>query len=388
MTSPSPAYFRHRELALVGDSPTGIRSASLLAGIDGLLRHCGLTPLRYRPVRQHEAALEARAVAGLEQALAAVGAEGIAHVADSGPAHLTPDALAAAVADPEVVELRTGGAGWALTLPLRAGAVMAVSRCPELSAARLPDLLGGLLEACQADWAVADAPPILAARLAGHALTPGAVEVAAPPLGAFNWRCADWLTDVDWRQATLPAGVHCARAASGASVVELDPATPAAITALIAALPGLGQTWSRPPLLRWLPDAGPALTVRPASPPLAARQRFLADQVSARFGVTPDNPSLHAALASHWAGSPATPIWEEAIAAFVGEAALCHGGRWHRVLDPAQVFPETLIVVVEGRGAFNPHAALRRWRHGGTTPFAALAAFLGPTPGPGSDTGK
>lgn len=376
MTATSPAYFRNRELALVGDSPTGIRSASLLAGIDGLLRHCGLTPRHYRPVRRHEAALEALAIAGLEQALAAVGAEGIAHVADSGPAHLTPDALADAVADPEVVGLRTGGAGWALTLPLRAGAVMAVSRCPELPAARLPDLLGGLLEACQADWAVADAPPILAARLADHRLSPGAVEVAAPPLGAFNWRCADWLTDVDWRQAMLPAGVHCARATSGASVIELEPATPAAVSALIAALPSLGQPWSRPPLLRWQPDTGPALAMRLASLPLAARQRFLADQVSSRFGVTPARPSLHAALASHWASSPATPIWEEAIAAFVGETALCHGGRWHHVLDPAQRFPETLIIVMEGRGSFNPHAALRRWRHGGSDPFQVLMSFL------------
>ncbi len=376
MTPNGPSFFEHHQLALVGESPTGIRSGLLLDGIDSLLRHCGLVPGRYRLLRRGEAACEAGMIEGLQETLKAVGVEGEVHPLDGGPTRLEPAALTAALADPEVVELRVGGAGWALSLPLRPGTLMAVSTRPDLPAERLPDLLSGLLEACQADWAVADTPAALATRLASQAQPTDRAEISPPPLGAFNWRCADWLAEVEWQQANLPAGVTCARAFSGASVIQVEPPTPTALAALGAALPNLERPWLRPPLLHWQADGREPQAIRPASPALAARQRFLAGQVSARFGLTPDQRSLHGALASHWAGITPTPIQDEAFSAFVGEAAVCRGGQWHRILDATIGFPFTLVVIVEGRGCFNPHAALHRWRKGGASPFAALDTFL------------
>ncbi|WP_374475546.1 hypothetical protein [Zoogloea sp.] len=381
MTPNCPSFFEHHQLALVGESPTGIRSGLLLDGIDSLLRHCGLVPGRYRLLRRGEAACEAGMIEGLQETLKAVGVEGEVHPLDGGPTRLEPAALTAALADPEVVELRVGGAGWALSLPLRPGTLMAVSTRPDLPAERLPDLLSGLLEACQADWAVADTPAALATRLASQAQPPDRAEISPPPLGAFNWRCADWLAEVECQQANLPVGVTCARAFSGASVIQVEPPTPTALAALGAALPNLERPWLRPPLLRWQADGREPQAIRPASPALAARQRFLAGQVSARFGLTPDQRSLHGALASHWAGITPTPIQDEALSAFVGEAAVCCGGRWHRVLDPTIAFPLTLLVIVGETSSFNPHAALQRWRHGGINPFAALEAFLASVPG-------
>lgn len=381
MTPSCPSFFENHQLALVGESPTGIRSRLLLEGIDSLLRHCGLVPGRYRLLRHGEAACEAGMIEGLEETLKAVGVEGEVYPLDGGPTRLDPPALTAALADPEVVELRMGGAGWALSLPLGPGTLMAVSTRPDLPAEHLPDLLSGLLEACQADWAVADTPTVLATRLASQPQPPDRAEIPAPPLGAFNWRCADWLAEVEWQQASLPASVTCARAFSGASVIQVEPPTPTALTALGAALPILGRPWLRPPLLHWQADGREAQALRPASPTLAARQRFLAGQVSARFGLTPDQRKLHGALASHWAGIIATPIQDEAFSAFIGEAAICYGGRWHRVLDPTVAFPLTLLVIVGESISFNPHAALQRWRHGGINPFAALEAFLASVPG-------
>lgn len=376
MTPGFPSFFENHQLALVGESPTGIRSGLLLEGIDSLLRRCGLVPERYRLVRRDEAATEALTLIGLEQTLRAVGVAGHVHGLDDGPARLSPEAIASALADPDVAELRTGGAGWALTLPLRPGPLMGVSTRPELTAERLPELLSGLLEACQADWAVADAPAPLAAALAGCTLHQGTTEIPPPPLGAFNWRCADWIPEVDWQQATLPIGATCARSFSGASVIQLEPATPAARAELTAALPALGHRWSRPPLLCWQADGGAAQTLRTASPSLLARQQFLAGLVSAHFGVSPAQQELHRALASHWADSASTASRDEAFSAFVGEAATHRGGQWHHILDATIGFPFTLVVIFQGRGSFNPHAALHGWRNGGASPFAALDAFL------------
>lgn len=379
MTATAP-FFADHQLALVGESPTGIRSAALLEGIDGLLRHCGLVPERYRPVRHDEAAAETLWVSGLEQTLAAVGVAGHVHARDGGPPGLTPEALAAALADPQVVELRTGGAGWALALPLRPGPLLGVSTTRDLPAHRLPELLSGMLEASQADWAMADAPAAVAAAFAGHSRQPAATEMPAPPLGAFNWRCVDWIADLGWQQADLPPGTTCARAFSGASVIQLDAANAQARAALSAALPALARPWSRPALQAWHADGAPARTVRPASPALLARQQCLAGMVGAHYGIAPGQRTLHHALAQHWAGSTGSPQRDEALSAFVGEAAVCRGGHWHRIMDPAIGFPYTLIVIFDEGRSFNPHAAIHAWRKGGANPFAVLEALLAGAP--------
>lgn len=374
--TPAAPFFAHHQLALVGESPAGIRSAALLEGIDALLRHCGLVPERYRPVRHDETVAEGRWVFGLEQTLAAIGVTGDVHALDGGPPRLTPDALAAALADPQVVELRTGGAGWALALPLRPGPLLGVSTTRDLPAHRLPELLSGVLEASQADWAMADAPTAVAAAFTGHSHQAAATEMPAPPLGAFNWRCVDWITDLALQQADLPTGTTWARAFSGASVIQLNAATPEARAALEAALPALTRPWSRPALQAWHPDGAPARPVRPASPALLARQQYLASMVGAHYGIAPGQRTLHHALAQHWAGSPRDPRQDEALSAFVGEAAVCRGGHWHRIMNPMIGFPYTLIVIFDEGRSFNPLAAIHAWRQGSTNPFAVLEALL------------